>query len=261
MTVRTWRRQLHKYDLDSTNSLFGGSSQAVSPDASPNLNTSIDSEDGLIDAISDAIQKFQQDERDKPGYETGEDFPLDDALRTFDNQVELSAYAGNSNSSDMSTYSSAPSYTYSLFGEDSNCSVDSATSSNGSIYSDAMTLDYMSENSCDSFSAMGMTPIAMLGSPFSFSSPQSSASQHSVATNTPISSSSASQHYSSPYGAIGVPKFPNLNAFASNNASSSSSSSSVPFSPQPFRLNSSAGIPKANRGSENMENKTSNIWA
>lgn len=210
--VRTWRRQLHKYDVDADTT-----SPPLSPRTPPgehaSLHDSFNSEEDLIDSINDAIYKFQQDEEPSVEFEpssvpdSSARSQLDSLIYSFDTPVS-SSQSSHSSAAYMTPYSSRIA-SLGFLPEDSNSSMDSATST--SFFSDMGHSD-MSENSSDSWHAMTFTPISLIGSPFnaprssSFSSntfphrSSRSASQHSHG-------SSASQH-SSPYGAIGpVPRF------------------------------------------------------
>lgn len=235
--VRTWRRQLHRYDEEGTSPSFENSPELRS-DGMPSLNDSLSSEDDLIDSIHDAIHKFQQEEEDQSTPQTFNEFSssssqLDSLIYSFDAQKAPTHASSTESSAHMTPYSSRVASLGFAPPEDSNSSMDSTTSTPASIFSDTMSLDYMSENSSDSWTSMPLTPIAMLGSPFQ------PISRSSSLVSTPVSfrgsSRSASQHYgasasqhSSPYGPIGqIPRFqlPPASPMATSASSSNKSAS------------------------------------
>jgi len=289
--VRTWRRQLHKYDLDCPSTLFREDSPLSSP-TSPSLNVSITSDEDLIDSINHAIQQFQSEENQDAESSFSDDLystpndGLNNLIYSFDttpSRSEHSIQGGEvSSQSNSSSFTPGPGFIGFHLHDDSNSSMDSTPSSSASLYSsDALTADYISDNSNDSWASMPLTPISMLGSPFSqhhhlqqqrtlppglSSTPIThqhqrlgirSASQHSFGSwnsqphsAKPAGAASASQH-SSPYGAIGhVPRF----AAPTSMASSSSSSSSSSYLPV------STFSPKILTQDENMENTSRVLW-
>lgn len=193
----------------------------------PSLNDSLSSEDDLIDSISDAIQKFQQEEEGTPAFSQypSSSSQLDSLIYSFDYNSS-SSQGSSSDSAHMTPYSSRVA-SLGYVPEDSNSSMDSATSTPASLFSESGSLDYMSENSSDSWTSMPLTPISMLGSPFQ---PMNrSASLITTPVSYRGSSRSASQHYgasvsqhSSPYGPVGqIPRFQLPASPASVSASSS----------------------------------------
>lgn len=206
---------MHKYDEDANGDAYGDSPSFHTNEMS-GLNDSFSSEDDLIDSISDAIQKFQQEEEVAPEFAeySSSSSQLDSLIYSFDshNSSSQGSIGESTPAAHMTPFSSRVASLGFAPHDDSSSSMDSSASTPASLFSDSMPLDYMSENSSDSWTSMPITPMSMLGSPFQHHRSSSLAS-------TPVSfrgsSRSASQHYgasasqhSSPYGPIGqVPRF------------------------------------------------------
>ena len=283
--VRTWRRQLHKYDLNAQSTLFHDSPLS-SPSSSPTLNMSLSSEDDPTDYISDAIQRFQQEGEDDHHFE-------DELFLAPTPNMDSYPYPYESSMPSTQFMSSTPysqSTPYSSFGissmpEDSNSSMDSTTSSAPSFFSESMTSEYMSENSSDSWASIPLTPISLLGSPFAsrmqnysmVPTTTSSSTNGSTSSNgqaflappcTPSGQQfqrgprSASQHYQTPSTPTNSASSASQNAYsASQHSSPYGAIGAIPrFSLAAATTSTSANpfVPKLMAQDENMENST--LW-
>jgi len=284
--VRTWRRQLHKYDLDASSTLFIDS-EPSSPSSSPSLNISMNSEDDPIDYINDAIQKFQQEDETEGQYDDAPFLPSSTSMGNFgyafNSGLQTPQFVPNDSRSQVTPYASSTPFSFSTLGEDSNSSMDSTTTSTHSFFSDSNTVDYMSENSSDSWASIPLTPISLLGSPFASRTPSFGSTTSSQTLSVPLESNltsttsysaprvarSASQHYSASSAHTQGFSTPTTNAlaFSAHQSSNSASLHSSPYGaigaiPR-FSLAAASSttnhfVPKLPTQDENTENST--LW-